>query len=238
MSDRYIFAIGDVHGCYNTLLSLLMQFPKDKPYELIFLGDLCDKGNYSKEVFEFVINNGHKSIKGNHEHMMSSFAIDSLIHNKRDSNWISNPEWGGDKTLINYENDIESLLKHINWIESLPYYIEVSIGEKIFFLSHGYALPYYSRKDNEKNKRSILSNRIDAEKYRYDWEDILQHKSVVNIFGHCNVEDVLVDVNKQYYCIDTGCVYGNKLTAIELNALKIYQEPLSLVDSSFATKKT
>lgn len=31
---------------------------------------------------------------------------------------------------------------------------------------------------------------------------------------------------KNYYGIDTGCVYGNKLTAIELGSMRLYQQEL------------
>lgn len=47
------FVIGDVHGCYYTLLNLVKKLPSDA--NLIFVGDLCDKGNFSKEVIEFVM---------------------------------------------------------------------------------------------------------------------------------------------------------------------------------------
>jgi len=46
------FVIGDVHGCFYTLMDLVKKLPKNS--EMIFTGDLCDKGFYSKEVIEFV----------------------------------------------------------------------------------------------------------------------------------------------------------------------------------------
>ena len=57
--------IGDVHGCFNTLKKLIRKFPKDS--KLIFLGDLCNRGKYSKDVIDFVIKNNHQCLLGNHE---------------------------------------------------------------------------------------------------------------------------------------------------------------------------
>ena len=52
-----IYVVGDVHGCFHTLQNLLTRLPKDA--ELIFVGDLCDKGNFSKDVIDFVIQNNY-----------------------------------------------------------------------------------------------------------------------------------------------------------------------------------
>ena len=51
------FVIGDVHGCYYTLMDLVDKLSKDA--DLIFVGDLCDKGLYTKEVIEFVKSNNY-----------------------------------------------------------------------------------------------------------------------------------------------------------------------------------
>jgi len=55
-----IFVVGDVHGCFYTLQKLLKKLPQDA--RVIFVGDLVDKGNYSKEVVEFVKLNNYESI--------------------------------------------------------------------------------------------------------------------------------------------------------------------------------
>lgn len=55
------FVIGNVHGCYHTLLNLIQKLPSDA--KLIFVGDLCDKGNYSEDVIEFIIQNNYPSIR-------------------------------------------------------------------------------------------------------------------------------------------------------------------------------
>lgn len=53
--DGRIIAIGDVHGCAETLKTLIIE--KIRPTSsdtLIFLGDLIDRGPKSKEVLDFI----------------------------------------------------------------------------------------------------------------------------------------------------------------------------------------
>lgn len=71
--DGRIIAIGDVHGCAETLKTLIIE--KIRPTSsdtLIFLGDLIDRGPKSKEVLDFIFSlenteNNVIRILGNHE---------------------------------------------------------------------------------------------------------------------------------------------------------------------------
>ena len=58
--NQKIFVIGDVHGCYHTLLDLLNKLPKDA--SIIMIGDLCDRGPYSKEVIDLIIKNNYQCV--------------------------------------------------------------------------------------------------------------------------------------------------------------------------------
>jgi len=51
------------------------------------------------------------------------------------------------------------------------------------------------------------------------WEKNWKEYDLINIFGHEDFEEV--EVKDNYYGIDTGCVYGRKLTAIELPTMQI-----------------
>jgi len=220
------FVIGDVHGCFHTLQNLIKKLPKN--HELIFVGDLCDRGIYSKEVIEFVINNNYACIKGNHETYMSLHLEDVLYKNKKDINWLKKG-WGGQATVDCYKNTNTSLVKkHLSWIKTLPSYI---LLDDTYFISHGYALPFFKRRDSEDEyiRHAIRSNRINDKKYKESWEDVSDYK-VINIFGHCKFDEVLIGSN--YYGIDTGCAYKNKLTALGLDTMSIVQENYSELDFS------
>ncbi len=225
MDIENTFVIGDVHGCFNTLLKLLKQLPKDA--NLIFVGDLCDKGNFSKETIEFVMNNNHTCIKGNHEYLFYNYVRDAIFRDKHNM-WSTNKVYGGMRTVNNYKDEPDLIQKHIEWIETLPHFLEFDN----YFITHGFGLPYYSRRYEDQVKRKLMVNRVHEDSYKQDWEDINQHQ-VINIFGHCKFDEVLVE--EKYYGIDTGCVYGNKLTALQLGSMKIYEEPLDERDTESFT---
>ncbi len=96
------FVIGDVHGCFHTLQNLIKKLPKKA--DLIFVGDLCDRGKYSKEVIDFVMSNNYRCIKGNHETYMVDFLEDVLFNNKEDINWLKKG-WGGKTTVKSYKKE-------------------------------------------------------------------------------------------------------------------------------------
>lgn len=211
------FVIGDVHGCYHTLVNLIKKLPKNA--QLIFVGDLCDKGKFSKDVFEFVINNNHPCVKGNHEHLFEKYILDAVekdIH----SPWSSDKRYGGLACIESYNQDIKLIKKHLIWIKNLPIYMEV----QHYFITHGFALEYYEHKDNEAYYNDFLLNRY------YEGDDVAK-SDVINIFGHCAFDKVIEAEN--FFCIDTSCSYGKKLTAIELGSHTLYEEPMDIRDSDF-----
>ncbi len=149
---------------------------------------------------------------------MQTYIQNAVNKDDMSSKWASRSGWGGKQTIQSYKKENKTLKKHLKWIEKLPLYLE--IGD--CFITHGFGLPYYKRRD-EKYLHSLFVNRIDDLTYMKDWEDFKDYK-VVNIFGHCNFSEVLR--GKNYICIDTGCCYGNKLTALNLKTLKIVEQKM------------
>jgi len=213
MNLEQYWIIGDVHGCMFTLEKLIKKLPKDA--KLIFIGDLVDRGNFSKEVMEFVIENNHTSIFGNHEYLMFNYARDAIIRNKH-SMWSLDKVYGGWKTVKSYQKDIDTLLKHIEFIPKMPKYLEI----ENYFLTHGFGLPYYRRKDTKEFQMDLYTNRL--EDISLDWEKEWEDYEIINIFGHTPYNDVLFD--KNYIGIDTGCSLGNKLSAVNLKTHKVISQ--------------
>lgn len=215
------YVIGDVHGCLYTLKKLISKLPAEA--EIILVGDLCDKGVYSKEVIEFVISNDYQCVKGNHEHLMQKYLYDAVMHQEH-SPWSEDYRYGGIQTYESYIDDHASMHKHLRWIQDLPVYIQ----KEKYFITHGYALPFYEHRDNQDYYNDFLLN-------RYEKGMKTQRSDVVNIFGHCVFDEVIE--HESFYAIDTGCSYGNKLTAIELGSMKQIQEPMDSRDSTYTIKE-
>lgn len=82
-----IVFIGDIHGCYDTLI----QYPDFKDglkddVEYIFLGDFVDRGNQNTEVLKFIASIKDKPnvclIEGNHEKYLQCYGNDTLSKSK------------------------------------------------------------------------------------------------------------------------------------------------------------
>ena len=220
MSKR-LFAIGDIHGCFDSLKELVEnKIQLQKNDKLILLGDYIDRGDKSKEVVDFIIKlqeEGYDLVPllGNHEAML----LDAHKNNEHISKWIQN---GGSETLksfkINSLNDIES--KYLKFFRGLIYYY--SFGE-FFFVHAGF-------NDNVVNpfddKYSMLWNC--KESYS---NPLLINKTIVH--GHCPLtvskcEDRIAS-NLNTINIDTGCVYNNRDGYGVLTALDCYANRIVIV---------
>jgi serine/threonine protein phosphatase 1 len=217
------YVIGDVHGCYHTLKNLLSKIPSDS--RIIFVGDLCDRGLYTKDTIELIIQNNYEAVLGNHDDYMARHAKDCL--EDLSCRWYKEDYMGGKETMRSYADNPELLLKHTQWLKTLPRYILI----ENFFITHGFALPYFKNRDLKSSHTGLLKNRItDEDEWGHEWEKEWRSYDVVNIFGHTPYEEV--EVGKNYYGIDTGCVYGGKLTAIELPSMQIVSVDLNKKDIS------
>lgn len=75
--DWALYALGDVHGCFDTLISLESKIKKSikrsglSNFKMISVGDLCDRGPDTKKVIEHFVNGKlsqtHDVVLGNHE---------------------------------------------------------------------------------------------------------------------------------------------------------------------------
>lgn len=221
--EENVYVIGDVHGCYYTLLKLIDKLPLDA--KLIFVGDLCDKGNFSKEVIEFVMQNNFPCVKGNHEHLYEKYILDAVKKNIH-SPWSEDIRYGGKACIQSYKGEVELIEKHLAWIATLPTYIEV--GK--YFITHGFALDLYKHKDDKTYYNDFLLKR-----YYKDTKEPEVEEDIINVFGHCIFSQV--QKGKKFFALDTGCSSGGFLSALCLQTQEIIQEKMDKRDSSYSVKE-
>ncbi|MGM0624171.1 MAG: metallophosphoesterase [Campylobacterota bacterium] len=215
------YIIGDVHGCFYTVKSLLKKLPNHA--RIVFVGDICDRGLYSKRIFDLILEYEYECVLGNHERYMIEYTMDIL---KGGTNRWLKDSMGGKETLASYKGDTKAIIKHMEYIKTLPRYMMI----ENYFITHGFGLPYFKRKDRPQSLDGLTKNRIsDQKEWGHDWESGYEEYDVINIFGHTPYAEV--KRGKNYFGIDTGCVYGRKLTAIELGSHKIVQQPLDKRDT-------
>jgi serine/threonine protein phosphatase 1 len=210
-----IFAIGDIHGCLEKLKELIPKTGIDNQNDtLIFIGDYIDRGKFNSEVVDHVIRlqNEYKKVvclRGNHEDMLAHY-----LEGMNEDMYLNN---GGINTLHSYEiilsDDIDERKRkipagHRKFFESLlPYY-----ETEDYIFVHAGMKPGLSLK--EQTMHDLLWIRHEFIEAEYDFG-----KTVV--FGHTPLNNPLI--NKNMIGIDTGAVYGGKLTCVELPKIKIYQ---------------
>lgn len=212
-----------MHGCYHTLLKLVKKLPSDA--QLIFVGDLCDKGNFSKDVIEFVINNNYPCVKGNHEHLFEKYILD-VVEKGVPSSWSDDKRVGGGVCIQSYKDDVALIKKHLTWISKLPMYLEL----ENYFITHAFALELYKNRDKQEYQNDLFLKRY--------YEDTIEpsiDEEIINVFGHCVFDEV--QAGKKFFCLDTGCSGGGSLSALRLESHEIIQEVMDTRDSSYSVKE-
>lgn len=104
---------GDIGGCYNSLMKLIEKIPKGK--DLLFLGDLNDRGPDSRKVIEWVMANAKDCLHSNHGQMMTDYFLDTNLY--EEGIWDQN---GGRHTIKNYKSETPTSFFHREkmWNES------------------------------------------------------------------------------------------------------------------------
>lgn len=141
-----IYCISDLHGHFQIMLEMLKKINFDDSDTLYVLGDCNDRGAFAYEIYEYI--RAHKNIfmiKGNHELMMRDL-MKVKDWNKPDGRlWSQN---GGKKTIEQFKKHFEDenglnedkFNKYcedmINYIDSLPSYIELNVEGKDYVLVH------------------------------------------------------------------------------------------------------
>lgn len=205
--ENIIGIIGDIHGCIYTLKTLFKNISKDCE-KIYSVGDIVDRGNFSRDVIEFFIENKISAVRGNHEDMLLN-AVETPAREIY-IGYISFLDLyfnnGGEMTEKSYVNstlkkdfykfiDIFKELKHYDFIKSFPLTYEF---DKVI-ISHAGII-------KGGNQMSMLWNR-----------EIPSKLNKLQVFGHTPLSRIKYKKN-HYANIDTGCVYGNLLSAIIVNS--------------------
>lgn len=218
-----LFAIGDIHGRLDLLDALLARLDDEGAREpggqLIFLGDYIDRGPAIKEVVERLVavrteRPASMFLLGNHEQVLAEF----IASPERRADWL---DWGGEETAASYgvprpeqktpralADALSQLMppSHRAFLAQLA--PSATLGD--YFFAHagvrpGVPLDLQSIDD-------LLWIRDAFHNARPD-----QRPDKVVVHGHHPVRKPL-DLGWRI-AVDTGAVYGGKLTAVALDGV-------------------
>lgn len=222
-SGERIYAVGDVHGCYDLLRDLLDRIgehhsalPPASALHIVFLGDIVDRGPDSRKVMELLYDLQQRSARivvllGNHEEAMLQALggdLDML------SSWM---KVGGAATVRSFGlepfhrgDDAADYLRRLRatipsewiaWLRALP--LTARSGD--YFFCHAGIRPGVAlRRQSRDDLLWIRDEFLDDER---------SHGAMI-VHGHSI--DPLVEFRPNRIGIDTGAYRTGELTALYL----------------------
>jgi predicted phosphodiesterase len=202
--------IGDVHGCAEELDALLHECGYRPGERVVLVGDLVAKGPDSAGVVRRARERGFLAVRGNHDAHVLRWHAGKMPESKK---------------LKREHRLVLETLEDEDWayLESLPMHLH--FPELNVRVVHGGLVPGVPMEKQKPelmlNLRSITpdgepSKKVDA---GTPWASLWKGPELV-IFGH----DALRGVQRHPYAIglDSGCVYGQRLTAYVLPEGRFY----------------
>jgi len=216
-----LFAIGDIHGCCEELCALLKHLETVENLNagdrVVFIGDYVDRGPDSRGVIEALLAFKNKFantvfLRGNHEAMLLNFLG---FEGEHGDFYLRN---GGSDTLLSYgllaDQDSVTVRKqmpvaHLDFIRSTEF--GVIIGPGIFV--HAGLHPLKTLE--EQTPEDMLWIREEFAQNIHKFEKTI-------VFGHTPYWQVFLNLPYKIG-IDTGCVYDNVLSALDITGQRVLQ---------------
>ncbi|MBR0484449.1 MAG: AAA family ATPase, partial [Oscillospiraceae bacterium] len=210
--------IGDIHGCCDELELLLDRLGyknTDGIYAhpdgriAAFLGDFCDRGNRNADVLRLVMNmvkSGNAiAVPGNHDVKLLKY-----LHGKSIA-----MTHGIDKTIAEIEMQDDAFKNEVaEFIDSLISHYVLDDGKLV--IAHAGLKQEYIGRGSARVREFCLYGETTGETDSYglpvrlDWAADYRGRATI-VYGHIAGKEIKSQNNT--FCIDTGCVFGGKLTA-------------------------
>ncbi|WP_298691787.1 metallophosphoesterase [uncultured Sulfuricurvum sp.] len=201
---------GDIHGCLDEFQKLRQQInPQNNDIE-VCVGDIITKGPHSIETLHYIQKNGILSVLGNHE--------DKII---RYLNHQESPK----KNPIILDSDEQQIIdnlmpKDIEFLRSLPLFLRF---EHITIIHGGLQNSMFLENLSKREQQKLLRLRYLDQNGHFVahgeetedsifWADVYDGNQGFIVYGHQWFDEP--NISKHAIGIDTGCVYGNKLSAV------------------------
>lgn len=240
--------IGDIHGCCDELEQLLDRLGYAKRHgvythpdgrKAAFLGDFCDRGPRNADVLRLVMDmvkaGSAIAVPGNHDIKLLKYLRGkdiALTH-------------GIDKTIAELEARGEDLKAEVSeFIDELISHYVLDDGKLV--IAHAGLKQEYIGRGSVRVRDFCLYGETTGETDSYglpvrlDWTSDYRGRATV-VYGHVAGREARTLNNT--FCIDTGCVFGGKLTAyryperelVSVEAKEQYYEPIKPLDGESET---
>lgn len=246
------YVIGDVQGCYDTLVALLKRVSFDRKKDRAwFVGDLVNRGPKSLEVLRFIKDLGRSAtaVLGNHDlHLIGRHAgirrakdgdtLDAVLAAPDAEALI---QWLAERPLLFREGPVTLVHAGLRpeWTLADAERAAVSLATRIRDPNARRAL--YERDEYPPELKALATIRtchVDgtlckhngtpetAPKGCHPWFEVAGRKShgeSTILFGHWSA--LGYRKGDDYVALDSGCVWGRTLTAYRLEDGRTFSEP-------------
>ncbi|KKD03196.1 polynucleotide kinase-phosphatase [Streptomyces sp. WM6386] len=227
--------VGDIHGCGSELESLLgklgyVEGVHPEGRTAVFVGDLVDRGPDSpgvlRRVMSMVKSGNALCVPGNHENKYGRYLKGRKVqHTHGLAETIEQMEGVSEEFLAEVREFIDGLVSHY-----------VLDGGRLVVCHAGLPEKYHGRTSGRVRSHALYGDTTgETDEFglpvRYPWAEDYRGRAAV-VYGHTPVPEATWLNNT--ICLDTGAVFGGKLTAlrwperelVDVPAQKVWYEPV------------
>ncbi|MCU1266402.1 MAG: Bis(5-nucleosyl)-tetraphosphatase [Acidobacteria bacterium] len=208
-SVQRTIVVGDLHGCYDELIDLLVKLDFGLQDRVVAVGDLIVKGPKNREVLDlFISDRRFSSVLGNHDRdLLQLWAGENLKFTKAQQEAARELEFDRGK--------------YFSYLSSLP--LSIDLGSHLVVhagLRPG--IPVLQQEADDLLELRTLGRKKRTSRKGIPWYEVYAGEQTV-LFGHW---PAMEPRNAPHAIgLDTGCVYGNRLTAYMVETDQLVSVP-------------
>ncbi len=238
------YAVGDVHGCYDEMISMLNRIEaRDPAAEFIFVGDFVDRGPQVMKTLHWAMENitengKYQSVLGNHEDMIMEwyphFVIAYETGGEIPETYYDFKETAEEEGIL----EPEALEPVIGFFQNLPLKKDRFINGIHFVIAHAWKPEVFTL-----DKRNAY---LWARKNHYHGPEVIVHghtPTIVNEFYGKGHRAGRIVYGKNSINVDGGCCFRERRTedichlcAVCLETLEEFYEPDDLSGENTGVK--
>ena len=222
--DKMIYAMSDLHGCYDKYKKMLEKINLSENDTLYILGDIVDRGKDGiKIILDMMSRRNVVPLLGNHD--FTAYSVLKHSHNKKKPDWLEDvrKDWltdGGmptEKAFMELEkNEQEAVLEYIT---DFSIYETVEIGDNSFILTHAGIDNFIQGKElHEYELYDFITGRMNYNKVYFDDFYLVSGHTPTGLID--KAYDGKIYRKNNHIAIDCGVAFERPLACICIDTLE------------------